>query len=193
MSSRKRRRGPGRPTNPISRSEILQTARVAFASKGYDGASTAYLAGQLGLTKGSLFHHFPSKENLYLEVMKQIFIEIGNMIEAAQLDDDSFRIRLRRLNSLVADYLGDNPAVASLLLQSQVLDTPLTSDSGRKPGIDLLHFAGGFLEAGMAAGEFRLQDSRHLLLSIIGCHLYYFATAPMTSELMECNIFAPEA
>lgn len=190
---RARRRGPGRPTNPISRDEILQAARIAFAAKGYDGASTAYLAGQLGLTKGSLFHHFPSKESLYLAVMKKIFGEVAEMIAHAQLDMDSFEERLRRLSELIVQYLGDNPAVASLLLQSQVLETPLMTDEGRQPAIELLEFAAAFLEAGMDAGEFRRQDSKQLLLTIIGGHLYYFATAPVNSGLLGHDLFEPEA
>ena len=37
-----------------------------FARKGYDGTSTRELAEALGVTKGTFYHHFPSKEDLLM-------------------------------------------------------------------------------------------------------------------------------
>ncbi len=55
-----------------TRSEFLVAARRQFAEKGFYGASIAGIAGELGVTKQALLHHFGSKEKLYGEVLQQI-------------------------------------------------------------------------------------------------------------------------
>ncbi|MER6630396.1 ScbR family autoregulator-binding transcription factor [Streptomyces sp. NPDC000987] len=45
-----------------SRESILQAAARVFDERGYDAASTNEILARTGLTRGSLYHHFPSKE-----------------------------------------------------------------------------------------------------------------------------------
>jgi AcrR family transcriptional regulator len=49
------------------REEILAAADAAFAKHGFRGAS---LAQRVGLSQPGLLHHFPSKEDLLLEVLR---------------------------------------------------------------------------------------------------------------------------
>ena len=55
-----------------TREKFLEVARRQFAGKGYDGASIASIAHELGLSKQALLHHFGSKEKLYGEVLAAI-------------------------------------------------------------------------------------------------------------------------
>ncbi|MER5767575.1 ScbR family autoregulator-binding transcription factor [Streptomyces sp. NPDC001985] len=41
---------------------ILEAAADVFAENGYEGASTTAILAKTGLTRGALYHHFPSKE-----------------------------------------------------------------------------------------------------------------------------------
>jgi AcrR family transcriptional regulator len=50
--------------------EILNAARVVFAEKGFMGTRMADIATIAGVTKGTIYLYFPSKEFL-LEVVKQ--------------------------------------------------------------------------------------------------------------------------
>ncbi|POX45967.1 ScbR family autoregulator-binding transcription factor [Streptomyces sp. Ru72] len=45
-----------------SRRSILEAAAQVFDERGYDAASTNEILARTGLTRGSLYHHFPSKE-----------------------------------------------------------------------------------------------------------------------------------
>ncbi|UFR03534.1 TetR/AcrR family transcriptional regulator [Streptomyces sp. Go40/10] len=45
-----------------SRRSILEAAAVVFGERGYDAASTNEILARAGLTRGALYHHFPSKE-----------------------------------------------------------------------------------------------------------------------------------
>lgn len=45
-----------------SRRSILEAAAAVFGERGYDAASTNDIIARAGLTRGALYHHFPSKE-----------------------------------------------------------------------------------------------------------------------------------
>ena len=51
---------------PSRRAEILEQARNLFLDKGYAGTSMSALAKACGIQKASLYHHFPSKEALFI-------------------------------------------------------------------------------------------------------------------------------
>ncbi len=50
------------------KNEILDVAEELFAEKGYDNASTNDIIARIGIARGTLYHHFGSKE----EVMDQM-------------------------------------------------------------------------------------------------------------------------
>ncbi|MFN4025027.1 MAG: TetR/AcrR family transcriptional regulator [Hyphomonas sp.] len=64
-----------------TREALLAAARACFATEGFKGASVESIAAAAGTTKGALFHHFTSKEELFLAVWTRLQIE---MDEAAR-------------------------------------------------------------------------------------------------------------
>ena len=52
-----------------SRQEILRTAARLFQQRGYDATSMNDVAGALKLSKGGLYHHFQSKDEILFEIM----------------------------------------------------------------------------------------------------------------------------
>lgn len=53
------------------RDEILDAALELFAQKGYDRTSVREIARQTGLSQAGLLHHFSTKEDLFLEVLRR--------------------------------------------------------------------------------------------------------------------------
>jgi TetR/AcrR family transcriptional regulator, cholesterol catabolism regulator len=52
-----------------SRQEILRTAARLFQQRGYDATSMNDVAAALKLSKGGLYHHFKSKDEILYEIM----------------------------------------------------------------------------------------------------------------------------
>jgi TetR/AcrR family transcriptional regulator len=50
--------------------QILDAALEVFAAHGYEGASIHAIAQRAGVSKANVFHHFASKEQLYLAVLR---------------------------------------------------------------------------------------------------------------------------
>ena len=58
-----------RETTLDSRQEILRTAARLFQEQGYDATSMNDVAAALKLSKGGLYHHFQSKDEILFEIM----------------------------------------------------------------------------------------------------------------------------
>ncbi|ANY71072.1 hypothetical protein BBD42_29785 [Paenibacillus sp. BIHB 4019] len=52
---------------------IKQAALTQFAVNGYEGASLAHIANEVGIKKQSIYTHFSGKDELFLEVFKDSF------------------------------------------------------------------------------------------------------------------------
>lgn len=62
-----------------SRERILEAARREFAGKGFSGASLRTIAGDAGVTTGSLYWHFRNKEELFDAVVGEHYDFVMNV------------------------------------------------------------------------------------------------------------------
>jgi AcrR family transcriptional regulator len=184
-------RKAGRPAVPIARSELLARARREFARRGYRATSLSRIAEATGLRKASLFHHFRSKEELYLEMMNQVLEELVGLVDRARLDEGGFAERLDRLGATVVEHLAAHPSAARLLLLELAGQGPFLQGPGRQRAVAGLQLTSAFLRAGMDAGVFRQQDPDQLALSIIGLHLLYFAGPELVGRMLEDDALSP--
>ncbi|MBN2816948.1 MAG: TetR/AcrR family transcriptional regulator [Campylobacterales bacterium] len=56
-----------------TRDKILKTATKLFSELGYKGASVRKIASEVGIRESALYNHFKNKEEIFLEVAKEIF------------------------------------------------------------------------------------------------------------------------
>ncbi|MBD3271367.1 MAG: TetR family transcriptional regulator [Elusimicrobia bacterium] len=84
-----------------TKQKILQAGKKLFAEKGLNGTSTREIAHEAGVNLAGLHYHFQSKQHLYDEVAKSIFLEFEHQIETIkneqQWDTESFSVRMLEL------------------------------------------------------------------------------------------------
>jgi AcrR family transcriptional regulator len=80
------RRTGRRPGNPDTREAILESARQAFADKGFDGASIRGIATGAGVDPALVHHYFGTKNELFLAAMNSP-IDPGEIIAKAIAGD----------------------------------------------------------------------------------------------------------
>lgn len=57
-------------TEPSTRDRVRREAAALFRAKGFNGTSMSDLAAEVGITKSSLYHHYPSKQSLLAEIVE---------------------------------------------------------------------------------------------------------------------------
>jgi AcrR family transcriptional regulator len=74
-----------------TREEILDVAYELFVRKGYDRTSVREIARSTGLSQGALLHHFKSKEELFVELLRRRDERNREATRAVEGDDISVR------------------------------------------------------------------------------------------------------
>ena len=76
-----------------TKERILETALELFAQSGYLGTSMSDIAGELGITKGALYKHYTSKQeilNSIVERMNKMDYERAEEYEMPETEPDGF-------------------------------------------------------------------------------------------------------
>lgn len=67
-----------------TRSRIFEAAIKLFSNRGYNKASVDDICTEAGVSKGAFYHHFESKQALFLALLDNWLQTIDNAIEASQ-------------------------------------------------------------------------------------------------------------
>lgn len=78
--------------------KILDTAERLFIEKGYEHASLQDIIDETGLSKGAIYHHFSSKEDIFYSVCDRIGQRNGEVL--AQVRDDPSLSGLEKLRTM---------------------------------------------------------------------------------------------
>lgn len=97
--------------------QILQAALELFAENGYEGVSVHSIAERAGVSKANVFHHFASKEALYLAVLRSASSEWGDEMEAQIGAPGDFATRLRAMIGNMLRRLCETQTHSRLMLR----------------------------------------------------------------------------
>ena len=70
--------------------QILEAAYQVFARRGYEAATVDEIAAECGISKGALYHHFPSKEELFATLIRARYERPARRAVAAWPAEPSF-------------------------------------------------------------------------------------------------------
>lgn len=188
-----KKKSPGRPKNPISKTAIIDIASSLFTEHGYNGTSLEDIARSANLSKPSLLYHFPSKELLYLAVMDFYVMALLKLILDALVGEGDFEERLDALSDVLVDYLGSNTPLARLLLRDAIDNGPFITKQGHALVQHSFDLTFRFLRSGMPPQALNDNEVRHLVLSILSIHLLYFAIPDITAPFLGHSPFVKES
>ena len=97
------------------KNEILDVAEQLFAEKGFDNASTNDIINKIGIARGTLYHHFASKEEI-LDAMVERMTSQSISRAAAVIADKSVPL-LERLSAAVISLSLNSGAGAEVFEQ----------------------------------------------------------------------------
>ena len=98
---------------------IKENSIMLFAEHGYKGTAINDIASAAGIKKGSFYGHYGSKEELFLELIKEEVKEFLNFVESYNtlIYDKSSMEKLYLLFKKEVEYLNKNKAVSKFLMR----------------------------------------------------------------------------
>ena len=160
--------------------QIMAAAAKVFGERGLHGASLDQVAREAGITKGTIYLYYRSKEDLFLATLRRKSAEVFAALEAAGRDVGPGGLR-RRLASFVEEAYGAITSPEALPIIQMVL-----AEAGRSPETAELFFReiilknnrrlAAVLEQGMAGGELRKVDDLVAARSLVGMVLVFALT-----------------
>lgn len=151
------------------RGEIVETFTRMVAENGYDAVAIRDLAEDLGMSKGTVLHHFGSKDRLLEEVhstyMRRRLDEIAIIL--AELDGPERRLKAMVFQNLIAMQQDADAtrAFAREIVRFSREDLMNDVRAMRREYFDTLR---GILDEGMEQGAFRRADTTIVALQLFG-------------------------
>ena len=84
------------------RDELIEVAAGVFGAKGYDNASLREICAAAGILPGSMYHHFRSKEDLFITVHAEGFRRLNEALDQATKGEG---VPWRKLEAAVAAHI----------------------------------------------------------------------------------------
>lgn len=172
--------------------ELLEAALALFVEKGFAATRAEEVAQRAGVSKGTLYLYYPSKEELFKAVVRQnLSALIAEGVELAQAHSGDSSSLLVLLLQTWWERVGNTPAAGiHKIVLSEVRNFPelaqFYADEVIVPAHELFHRC---VERGIASGEFRPLPAHEVVLALMApvifmaLHRHSFGACPVSNSI----------
>jgi AcrR family transcriptional regulator len=175
------------------RDSIVLTAKTVFLKEGYSATSMATIAALVGGSKATLYHHFPSKQDLFAAVIRDVCEGQAAVFGTLDLESGDLTTALRRFGGDVLRLMLSDDLIAMHRL--------IAAEAARFPEIGETYYAAAVnvskdalirrFQQAMENGRLRKSDpltaAQHFFeLCLAGMHrrrIWNFGPPPTEAEI----------
>lgn len=143
-----------------TRTHILEAALRRFANHGYNGASVEEICSDAGVSKGAFYHHFASKQAIFLALLDGWLVSVDATLESAR--QPTVPTTLMGMAEMLPDILagadGNLPMFLEFWLQASRDETIWAATVA--PYQRYQQFFAALVEQGIAEGSFKPVDAQ---------------------------------
>ena len=183
--------GMAQPRRPDTMQRILRVAEESFAERGLAGARIGAIARAARVNKALLYYYFASKEELHRFTLTSLFRKLREQTSAALDRSGSPREQMLRYINSYFDFMVAHPNYPRLFQRELMSEEPRLVGLVQENLRPLHRRLTGVIRAGIAEGEFRRVDPQHTLFSLVAMTVFYFAAAPVLTQLWQADPLAP--
>ena len=167
---------PDSPPTADAVERILVAAEALFAQQGFDAVSMNAIAEAAGVCKANVFHHFTSKNDLYVAVLRNACKDASQHLDELGSDELSLAERLTQFVHAHLQTILEHEQVTRLSLREMLNEgTHQSQELAEKVYGEKFSRFVAILRAGQAAGELRRDiDPAVVATALLGANLFFF-------------------
>jgi len=150
------------------RQQILAAATTVFAAQGFHQARIADIATAAGVGKGTIYEYFPSKKELFQQLLLHIFTTYLDYLQRVCREEKNLGNLLQRLVVESLGYFQVHREIARILLNDHASVDAATQRLLFKVQQEKLHRLSDRLQAAIDQGEMRPVEPNLAAVMVIG-------------------------
>ena len=108
--------------NQQTRRRILESALAEFSEQGYGASSVNTISNGEGLSKGLIYHYFPTKDDLYLACVEECFQMLtGHLQSHTNMEGQTAEERLEQYFRVRLDFFEQNPQYQRIFCDAVIM------------------------------------------------------------------------
>jgi AcrR family transcriptional regulator len=153
------------PTRGARTQEKIEQATLAlFAEKGVDRTTIGDIARAAGIAEGTIYRHYPSKEELIWQLFSRNYLRLAGQLDALQAARQGLRAKLSAMVGLFCSLYQQDPDMFRFLLLVQHGQLERVTPEMQTP-VTVLK---AVIEAAIARGEIPRQDAQLATAMVLG-------------------------
>lgn len=143
-----------------TRTRILEAAAECFARRGYDATGVAEICKRASVTKGAFYHHFPTKQAVFMELLNRWLEDLEKQLMATQAGAATIPEGLVRMTSMARHVfqMADGRLQMFLEFLTEARHDPAVWQAMIAPYRQYRAFFSDIIKAGVAEGTLQPVD-----------------------------------
>jgi AcrR family transcriptional regulator len=154
------------------RQQILEAALEVFGQKGFNAAKVSDVAARAGVSQGTIYWYFESKEELLTQALLSFFDDFGQGTMHALEQCSTASARLRALGEAMVGFAASAQGLFTLFLEFWASSARRQEAGQLWIGllVEYKDLVVGIIEEGVQNGEFRPVDAEQLVWALMAAY-----------------------
>ena len=144
-----------------TKEKIKNAAKEKFAQEGYDATGVAGICQKAGISKGAFYHHFSSKQDLFIELLtdwlNELHIHLDRIRDQAESTPEAFLLMAEKVKDIME--IGGEQLQIFLEFMSKASRNPVIWQATILPYRQYSDFFSDMIRHGIREGTFRPVDT----------------------------------
>jgi AcrR family transcriptional regulator len=155
-----------------TKNRILESAMLLFSQSGYETTGVADICESAGVSKGAFYHHFQSKQEVFLELLRNWSITLENGLDSLRIEEKNVPSSLLGMSGMMQFVLESARGQLPMFIEFwiQAIRDPIIWRESLLPYERFLAFFSDLIRTGIEEGslkEFQPELEARIILALI--------------------------
>ena len=172
-----------------TRSNILEVANLLFSKNGYDATGVAEICSEAGVSKGAFYHHFASKQAIFMELMESWLSGLDAGFQLMLTQTENIPQALLQMAEMTGNVFVSAEVRLPIILEfwRQAMRDPAIWKTAIEPYRRYQAYFSKLIQEGVAEGSLQPNDS-----NLAARTLVYMAMGMLMHAMFDPDHISPE-